>query len=197
MGNELFQFLEIIIKGLETCGVRYAIGGSIASSHYGEPRSTLDVDIAIHLTHEQTDAFIQFFSNKGLYIFPESVEKAARQGGDFQIIDGNTAFKTDFYATKPSMTPQQQRIFDRAQQRIYDEAGHSAFFMSPEDVILTKLEWYMLGKSDKHLHDIGGIIKTQQKRLDYAYIEAHVDEISARAVWEKLLKAYANWNRDG
>ena len=35
---------------LETCGLRYLVGGSLASSLSGEPRSTLDVDIVVAMT---------------------------------------------------------------------------------------------------------------------------------------------------
>lgn len=35
---------------LETRGLRYLVGGSLASSMSGEPRSTLDVDIVVALT---------------------------------------------------------------------------------------------------------------------------------------------------
>ena len=35
---------------LEGCGLRYLVGGSLASSMSGEPRSTLDVDIVVALT---------------------------------------------------------------------------------------------------------------------------------------------------
>jgi len=35
---------------LESCGVRYVVGGSLASSISGEPRSTLDVDIVVEMS---------------------------------------------------------------------------------------------------------------------------------------------------
>ncbi|MBI3400467.1 MAG: hypothetical protein HY048_03515 [Acidobacteria bacterium] len=35
---------------LEACGLRYLVGGSLASSMSGEPRSTLDVDIVVAMT---------------------------------------------------------------------------------------------------------------------------------------------------
>jgi hypothetical protein len=38
---------------LEGCGLRYLIGGSLASSISGEPRSTLDVDVVVAM--EESD----------------------------------------------------------------------------------------------------------------------------------------------
>lgn len=42
--------VAVLVGGiLEGIGVRYAIGGSIASSIAGEPRATIDVDIVVAL----------------------------------------------------------------------------------------------------------------------------------------------------
>jgi hypothetical protein len=40
---------------LEACGLRYLVGGSLASSLSGEPRSTLDVDIVVEMTTSDVD----------------------------------------------------------------------------------------------------------------------------------------------
>ena len=42
----------VIARTLEAAGARYSIGGSIASSMAGEPRSTPAVDVVIDLTAE-------------------------------------------------------------------------------------------------------------------------------------------------
>jgi hypothetical protein len=39
-----------VAQMLEACGLRYLVGGSLASSMSGEPRSTLDVDIVVAMT---------------------------------------------------------------------------------------------------------------------------------------------------
>ncbi len=40
---------------LEACGLHYLVGGSLASSLSGEPRSTLDVDIVVAMTTSDVD----------------------------------------------------------------------------------------------------------------------------------------------
>ncbi len=44
---------------LESIGVRYALGGSLASSIVGEPRSTIDIDMAVEMTLSQLDQLIE------------------------------------------------------------------------------------------------------------------------------------------
>jgi len=39
----------VVARILEEGGVTYLVGGSIASSYWGEPRTSVDVDFALHL----------------------------------------------------------------------------------------------------------------------------------------------------
>jgi hypothetical protein len=47
--SEVLQAALPVIDALDALGVRYRIGGSVASSALGVPRSTLDVDVACEL----------------------------------------------------------------------------------------------------------------------------------------------------
>ncbi len=44
--------------------------------------------------------------------------------------------------------------------------NREAWFISPEDVILQKMNAYDEGGSDKHLRDITGVLKTLGPRVD-------------------------------
>jgi len=48
--DEILGALEPVIKTFDELGILYYIGGSIASSAYGMPRTTLDVDLVTALT---------------------------------------------------------------------------------------------------------------------------------------------------
>jgi len=54
---EFDTFLRSIIETLERLGLSYMIGGSVASSIYGEVRSTRDVDVSVVLPLEQVGSF--------------------------------------------------------------------------------------------------------------------------------------------
>lgn len=47
-----------VAQALESCGVRYLVGGSLASSVSGEPRSTLDVDLVVALTEADIEPLL-------------------------------------------------------------------------------------------------------------------------------------------
>jgi hypothetical protein len=61
-----------------------------------------------------------------------------------------------------------------------------AFFASVEDVILKNLEYYLEGRSEKHLEDIRGIISTFGAEIDSAYITRWAKERGTLEVWREL-----------
>lgn len=63
---------------------------------------------------------------------------------------------------------------------------------SPEDTILSKLEWAKLGGSDRQIDDAAGVIRVQGESLDLAYIERWVRVLGIDEVWrETIMRAAA------
>jgi hypothetical protein len=86
-----------LLRGaLEAASVRYAIGGSWASTAFGEPRFTNDVDILADFTVENVGRFLAglpatFFAD------PEEIVRAIGSGRPFNVIYMPMAFKFDFF----------------------------------------------------------------------------------------------------
>jgi hypothetical protein len=57
--NDLLGVALQVIDALDACGIRYTIGGSLASSFSGEPRASIDVDIVVDLSDDRVDPFIR------------------------------------------------------------------------------------------------------------------------------------------
>jgi hypothetical protein len=181
---EYFHFVAAIIEMLIGCEARYAIGGSFASSVYGEIRSTYDVDLTLQISPANVAKFIKAVTERGWYVSPEGVQRAVQSGGDFQVIDYEKGLQAHFFCEN---SLRQKRCLERARSMPYGDGEHSAIVMSPEDVILYKLEWYMLGKSEKHLRDIGAMLTDA---LDFDYIDRWVHEVKADEPWQKLKRDY-------
>jgi hypothetical protein len=62
---------------LETLGLQYSIGGSVASSFSGEPRATLDIDMLVALDESHVEAIVAVLQNE-FYVDRESLARAAR-----------------------------------------------------------------------------------------------------------------------
>jgi hypothetical protein len=56
------------------------------------------------------------------------------------------------------------------------------------DSIVSKLEFYREGRSDKHLRDIAGIIKISGEEPDLGHIASVTQGKGLRELWEELLE---------
>jgi hypothetical protein len=84
---------------LERCGVRYAAGGSWASTAFGEPRFTNDIDILADFTLDNLDLFLRGLPGT-FFADPEEARNAIRIGRPFNVIYMPMAFKFDFFPSR-------------------------------------------------------------------------------------------------
>jgi hypothetical protein len=85
----------------------------------------------------------------------------------------------------------------RWRRQIYDDRTQAeAALYSPEDVIVYKLKYYVMGQSPKHLRDIAGLLAAQEDRLDLSYIDAWAQRIGAGEVWEQIFAVFRNSQSD-
>lgn len=179
-----------VIETLDRLGIDYFVGGAVASLAYGIYRTTADVDIVAEIQSEHVPAFVQSLQD-AYYVDADMIKDAIRHRSEFNVIHLDTMFKVDIFL--PKRRPFDQAIRQRVQRselKILEES--SMFNMeSPEDVILTKLEWYNMGGgvSERQWGDILGVLKVQKQKVDRAYLhhwaaEIGVAELLARALQE-------------
>jgi hypothetical protein len=181
---EQFDLRAHLVEVLEGLGLEYFITGSVAASYYGEPRFTNDIDVVVLLTERSLPEFCSRFPSPEFYLSQEAATQAVRAGGQFNIIHPDSGFKVDVIV--PPDTP-----FDRGRlsrkQRGHPDPTHDAFFASPEDVILKKMQYYLEGGSEKHIRDITGILKLSGDRIDTQYIQNWASQLGLTGIWETIL----------
>lgn len=62
------DFIVMILNVLKRSGIDYMLGGAIAVWPWGEPRSTQDVDLVIHLKAEQVSKLSAELENVEIYL---------------------------------------------------------------------------------------------------------------------------------
>lgn len=69
--DEIVGALGPVANALDRLGVRYYVGGSIASSVRGAPRASIDIDVAAELRPEHVRPLVESLS-RAYYVSEES-----------------------------------------------------------------------------------------------------------------------------
>lgn len=178
------EALAYIIGLLDELHIDYAVGGSLASAHYGEPRATMDADIIADLNPEQLARALSRLRPEEFYFSEDAAAAALRTGGQFNIIHIPTSFKIDiFVAADPDGRQQLARA------RVGDLIpGLRAKIAAPEEVILHKLRRYQMGESDKHLRDIAAMLQISPEEIDRDRIDAESRRLGVHDLWTAVLR---------
>ena len=181
----LDEILKLIIDNLDKLGIPYMLAGSLASAAYGPPRSTHDVDIVVDLRREHVKGFMEAFS-QSFYVDQGQIEQAINSRRSFNIIHLQTFFKADLFLL--ARTDFAREEFTRRLQRPLEGIPEAQISVAtPEDTVLSKLVWYRQGgeASELQWRDVNGILKTQGKRLDFAYLKHWADKLRIADLFER------------
>lgn len=170
---------DILIKIaelLEEYEISYLLTGSFAVSYYGFPRATHDIDFVIEIHQAEKNKMIELLRRlgKGFDYDETAAPRAIEERSQFDVLHFDTGIKVDFWIRKEDEF--ERNKFKRSRAiKILDK---SILTVAAEDLILTKLAWCKQVRSERHLRDCVGIIRTQGKDLDWEYL----------AGWAKKLK---------
>lgn len=177
----------LVTDAFEELGVRYAVGGSLSSSLHGVMRSTLDVDIVADMRLEHLQPLADVLSPE-FYVDNEMMREAIEHHGSFNLIHYETAFKVDVFIPQPRPFDQMQ-LERRTLATVTTDPKRSLYVTSPEDVILSKLEWFRMGGevSDRQWRDVLGVLKTRAGGVDLDYLRHWAEELRVSDLLERAL----------
>jgi hypothetical protein len=188
MQNEPVEVTLKVTDVFEKLGVPYLISGSLASTLYGMVRTTQGSDIVSEMKLEHIQPFVAALQDE-FYIDEEMIAESIQRNSSFNMIHRETMFKVDVFIPRPR--PFLRSQLSRAQKQIFTfESKVSGKFASPEDTVLSKLEWYRMGGevSDRQWRDILGVLKTRLGQLDLAYMRKWGKELNVDDLLERALK---------
>ena len=188
MNEDAFDAALRVLEVMHDIRVPAFVGGSLASTVFGTPRSTIDADLVAHLLPVHVMSFIEKLGTD-FYTDEHAIRSAIEQQGCFNVIHLESMMKVDVFIAK-------DRAFDRNQlarivrKNIHPNSDTTIPFSSPEDVILAKLEWYRLGNeiSERQWLDVIGIIKVMDRDLDFNYLKSWAQKLDISDLLERAIE---------
>jgi hypothetical protein len=179
-GSGASELLLRLATLLDAAGVPYMLTGSFASTFFGAPRTTQDIDIVIDPTLGGLERLLASFPDDAYYVSRDAAREAYGAEGMFNLVDFATGWKIDFIIRK--RRPFSQEEFARRRQ--VEILGTRLFVASAEDIIVAKLEWAKLGESERQLRDVAGVLRGQAGDLDLDYIRRWVESLKLVLQWQ-------------
>lgn len=176
------SLVSLFIRPLNLLGIPYMVTGGVASVVYGEPRFTRDIDLVIELKARDVPRFAGAWTPDEFYVPPlQVIEEESRRPahGHFNVIHHDTAMRADVYiAGEDALNA--WSFSHKVTRRVDDDE----VFLAPiEAVILSKLRYYQMGKSDRHLRDIHQMLSISGDLVDRAEIERWASQLRVESEW--------------
>jgi len=172
---------------LDELGVRWFLGGSLASSVHGIPRATFDADIMADLRTEHVRPFIKKLGDEW-YADEDAIMDAINRRSSFNLIHFATAMKVDVFLPKPRRFDCGE--FTRSRKMpVAEGSSVEASVCCAEDIVVAKLEWYRLGgeDSERQWQDVLGVLRLNRGQLDVDLLRQSADEVGVTDLLQRAL----------
>jgi hypothetical protein len=187
--SSLAEAFATLLAILDRMDIPYEVGGSVASSAHGIPRTTLDVNLVVDLKPEQIETFAGELQQH-FYADAEQIREAFAKGRAANVIHLGSIWKFDLFPLRNDEYSRME-FSRRATRHISTDDGESieCSLASVEDTILRKLEWYRAGgeASDRQWNDLRGVTRAAADRLDLGYLHRWAAYLKVSDLVEKLL----------
>lgn len=184
---EFQNLLKKIANKLEKFNIDYCVTGGYAVSLWGRPRSTFDIDVVVQLEAEKIIPLVKHLRllSKAGYIEEATAKEAVERGGEFNYIHSESGIKVDFWVIKKNDKIGMSELKRKIKKNI---DGQKIYFISPEDLILSKLRWFKETESTRHLEDAKSIIKISKNKIDINYLKAEAGKQDTIDIFNKILE---------
>lgn len=180
---ESLALADRLARTFESLGVPYAVGGSVASSVHGFPRSTMDVDLVAALRESHVSSFVAHLGDD-FYYSEEAIRDAIARRDCFNVIELRTMLKADVFVARDDAHGELRRA-----REIETEDGHRFAVVTAEDIVAEKLRWFRLGgeTSQRQWQDLLGVIEVQGGALDRAALRARCASMGVEDLLDRAL----------
>jgi hypothetical protein len=178
--TEEVEVLKIVTGRLDVAGIPYMVTGSMALNYYAVPRLTRDIDLVAELSVADADRLGDIFGDDfdlGRATVRESVERRTT----FHLIHTTLVVKVDVVVRKDS----EYRRTEFARRRRVTVDGHPFFIVTPEDLLISKLDWARDTHSEVQLRDARNLVGAVRE-LDREYLDEWITRLGLQALYREV-----------
>lgn len=167
----------LFARAVEAVGGTYFVGGSLASSLQGEPRSTNDIDVVVEIPLGRVDAFVSALG-PDFEVDVDTLRDALRHGRTCNIFYLPAITKVDVFGVGPD--PFDEIELSRRRAVTVRPDGTTLVLKTPEDTVLRKLMWFRAGGevSDRQWRDIVAVLRVGGATMDHGYLDTWAKRLS-------------------
>ena len=178
------DIIAITLQIAGTCerlGIRYLVGGSLASSLHGIPRATQDVDLVMSIRQADVAGLVRALRDD-FYLDEDAIREAIDRQTSFNLVHLGSYFKADVFVARDDEPSRLQ--MDRSRRYPLGRPVRELVVASPEDVVAQKLHWFALGDrvSERQWLDAIGVLRVLGPRLDMAYLRRIAELMGVEAL---------------
>jgi len=186
--DDLVLSLRPVADAMQSLGVRFYVGGSVASSFHGAVRSTMDVDHVCELTEPDVPSLLKKLGDD-YYASEPAIRDAIRRKSCFNLIHLQTSFKVDVFVSR--QRPFDLQVISRAQiGTLVLDGVLTVPIATAEDIIIIKLEWYRLGNevSERQWNDVSRLVSLLGDAADHDYLQQASQSVGVHDLLQRLLR---------
>ncbi len=190
----ILRFARLVLDALDAAQIEYMLGGSLALIAWGEPRSTVDVDIVVSLSVNQIYKLSQELETRQMLVPPDILlDLLLLSEGDLPVnaIHLDTGYKAELFLLRTGDSFRLSSLSRRREVDLGEPLGE-VFVHAPEDLILNKVHYFGLSRQTKHIRDIAGILVISEELIDWEYFQKWVRELDLAPVWLEVKREVDN-----
>jgi hypothetical protein len=168
--SDELEVLKSVTAQLVGAGIPYMVTGSMAMNFYAVPRMTRDIDLVIELSERDVDRVTCLFQQE------YSIDRDM-----VNMIHNAMVVKVDCVVRKET----EYRRVEFARRRAVSIVDQQVFIVSPEDLILSKLDWAKESRSQMQLDDVRNLLRSVQE-LDAEYLNQWADRLGLTTLYHEV-----------
>ncbi len=188
MASDPLIVVRLLASAFQRLDIPYLIGGSIASSAFGEFRATQDVDFAVDMVDTHAEPLVRTLGLE-FYSDESAILDAVKRRSSFNVIHLPTMYKADVFVLPDDDVYRNEMARRQLTALPFGDEMVSVYVASPEDIVLHKLRWYRLGEevSERQWRDVLGVLKVQAGGLDEEYMRTEANKLGVADLLNKAL----------